>query len=86
MIYPGEYPTSANNSCAYVRGGVLSELVAFSDNLFANVAGPSEDVSTLFKVLSVPGDIITNKGGWRDSSFFKTILNKNKLSTQTLSA
>ena len=66
---PGGVPDSANNSCAYVRGGVLSELVAFSDNLFANVAGPSEDISTLFKVLSVPGDIITNKGGWRDSSF-----------------
>ena len=59
---PGGVPDSANNSCAYVRGGVVSELVAFSDNLFANVAGPSEDVSTLFKVLSVPGDIITNKG------------------------
>ena len=39
----------------------MSELVAFPDNLFANVAGPSEDISTLFKVLSVPGDIITNK-------------------------
>ena len=60
---------SSNNSCAYVRGGVLSELVVFADKLFANVAGPSEDVSTLFQVLSVPGDIITNKGGWRDSSF-----------------
>ena len=60
---------STNNSCAYVRGGVLSELVVFADKLFANVAGPSEDVSTLFQVLSVPGDIITNKGGWKDSSF-----------------
>ena len=41
----------------------------FGDKLFANVAGPSDDESTLFSILSIPGDIITNKGGWRDSSF-----------------
>ena len=57
------------NACAYVREGVLSELVIFSDKLFANVAGPSDDESTLFSILSIPGDVITNKGGWRDSSF-----------------
>ena len=66
---PGGVPDSANNSCAYVRGGVLSELVAFSDNLFANVAGPSADASTLYRVPALPGDIISNRGGWRDSSY-----------------
>ncbi len=57
------------NNCAYVREGVLSELVMFADKLYANVAGPSDDEDTLFSILSIPGDIITNKGGWRDSSF-----------------
>ena len=57
------------NACAYVREGVLSELVIFSDKLFANVAGPSDDESTLFSILSIPGDVISNRGGWRDSSF-----------------
>ena len=57
------------NNCAYVREGVLSELVMFSDKLYANVAGPSDDEDTLFSILSIPGDIISNKGGWRDSSF-----------------
>ena len=58
-----------NNRCAYVREGILSELVIFSDKLFANVAGPSDDESTLFSILSIPGDVISNRGGWRDSSF-----------------
>ena len=57
------------NACAYVREGVLSELVVFGDDLFANVAGPSDDESTLFTIPSIPGEIISNKGGWRDSSF-----------------
>ena len=57
------------NACAYVREGVLSELVIFGDTLFANVAGPSDDESTLFSIPSIPGEIISNKGGWRDTSF-----------------
>jgi len=56
-------------ACGFVRKGVLSELVVFGDKLFANVAGPTDDESTLFSILSIPGEIITNKGGWRDSSF-----------------
>ena len=56
-------------ACGFVRKGVLSELVVFGDKLYANVAGPSDDESTLFSILSIPGEIITNKGGWRDSSF-----------------
>ena len=58
-----------NNACAYINEGVLSELVVFGTNLYANVAGPSEDVSTLYRVPALPGDIISNRGGWRDSSY-----------------
>ena len=57
------------NACAYVREGVLSELVIFGDTLFANVAGPSDDESSLFSIPSIPGEIISNKDGWRDTSF-----------------
>ena len=57
------------NACGFVRKGILSELVIFGAKLYANVAGPSDDESTLFSILSIPGEIITNKGGWRDSSF-----------------
>ena len=66
---PGDVQNPNANACAYVREGILSELVVFSDKLFANVAGPADDEDTLFSILSIPGDIITNKGGWRDSSF-----------------
>ena len=48
---------------------MLSELVVFGTNLYANVAGPSEDASTLYRVPAIPGDIISNRGGWRDSSY-----------------
>ena len=48
---------------------MLSELVIFGDQLFANVAGPATDEETLVRILSVPGEVISNKGGWRDSSF-----------------
>ena len=58
-----------NNACAYINEGVLSELVVFGTNLYANVAGPSEDSSTLYRVPALPGDIISNRGGWRDSSY-----------------
>ena len=49
-----------NNACAYISEGVLSELVVFGTNLYANVAGPSEDASTLYRVPAIPGDIISN--------------------------
>ena len=32
---------------------MLSELVVFADKLYANVAGPSDDESTLFSILSI---------------------------------
>tara|TARA_S200000501_G_scaffold214001_1_gene200947 strand:+ start:1917 stop:6689 length:4773 start_codon:yes stop_codon:yes gene_type:complete len=66
---PEDVNRALGNICGYVRKGVLSELVIFGDKLFANVAGPSEDSETLISILSVPGEIISNKGGWRDSSF-----------------
>ena len=66
---PQDVNRALGNICGYVRKGVLSELVIFGDKLFANVAGPSEDTETLISILSAPGEIISNKGGWRDSSF-----------------
>ena len=66
---PADVENPSNNACAFVRKGVLSELVIFADKLFANVAGPTGDEDTLFSILSVPGEIMQNKGGWRDSSF-----------------
>ena len=66
---PPDVPNPGANACAFVRKGVLSELVIFSDKLFANVAGPTGDEDTLFSILSIPGEIIQNKGGWKDSSF-----------------
>ena len=47
LTTPGDINNPGLNACAYVSEGVLSELVAFGDKLFANVAGPSEDESTL---------------------------------------
>ncbi|MAH97900.1 MAG: pilus assembly protein PilY [Euryarchaeota archaeon] len=55
--------------CTFVREGVLSELVIFGDKLFANVAGPSENPETLYSILAVPGEVLSNRGGWRDTGF-----------------
>ena len=55
--------------CAYVREGVLSELVVFGDKLFANVAGPSDDPDTLYSVLAAPGEVLSNRSSWRDPGF-----------------
>ena len=66
---PADVNNPGLNACAYVRKGVLSELVIFADKLFANVAGPTGDEDTLFSILSVPGEIMQNKGGWRASRY-----------------
>ena len=66
---PADVNNPGANACAFVRKGILSELVIFADKLFANVAGPTGDEDTLFSILSIPGEIMQNKGGWRDSSF-----------------
>ena len=60
----------ANGSnCTFIRKGVLSELVIFGDKLYANVAGPSEDSDTLYSVIAVPGEVLSNTGGWRDTGY-----------------
>ena len=69
LTTPDDVNNPGANACAFVRKGVLSELVIFADKLFANVAGPTGDEDTLFSILSVPGEIMQNKGGWRDSSY-----------------
>ena len=57
------------SECLFVRQGVLSELVVFGDKLFANVAGPNQNESTLFSILALAGEVLSNKGGWRDVGF-----------------
>ena len=68
-----EIPDDSNaeplQECAFVREGILSELVVFGDTLFANVAGPKDTKDTLYKVLSAAGEVESNRGAWRDSGF-----------------
>jgi type IV pilus assembly protein PilY1 len=47
----------------------LSELVIFDNKLFANVAGPSETEQTLYSILAIAGEVLSNRGGWRDVGF-----------------
>ena len=56
-------------ACTFVREGVLSELVIFGDKLYANVAGPSDNPDTLYSILAIAGEVLSNKGGWRDTGF-----------------
>jgi type IV pilus assembly protein PilY1 len=56
-------------NCTFVREGVLSELVIFGDKLFANVAGPSDNENTLYSILALAGEVLSNRGGWRDVGF-----------------
>jgi type IV pilus assembly protein PilY1 len=61
---------AANGSdCKFVREGILSELVVFGDNLYANVAGPSEDADTLYSVMAAAGEVKSSRGSWRESGF-----------------
>ena len=61
--------TSNGKNCTFVRQGVLSELVMFGNYLFANVAGPSDNENTLYSILALAGEVLSNKGGWRDVGF-----------------
>ena len=54
--------------CSYIRQGILSEIVVFGDQLFANVAGPSEDEDTLFQTYAIKGEASSNKSNWRELS------------------
>ena len=61
--------TANARACKQIREGILSELVIFGDQLYANVAGPKEDADTLYSILSVPGEVRANRSGWRESGF-----------------
>jgi type IV pilus assembly protein PilY1 len=54
--------------CSFIRQGILSEIVVFGDQLFANVAGPSEDEDTLFQTYAIKGEVSSTTSNWRDSS------------------
>ena len=56
-------------ACKEIRQGILSELVIFGDQLYANVAGPKEDADTLYSILSASGEVSANRSGWRESGF-----------------
>ena len=68
-LVKGRNSQANDETCLFVRQGVLSELVIFGDKLFANVAGPSEDEDTLYSILAAPGEVIGNSSGWRESGF-----------------
>ncbi len=55
------------DACYFVRHGILSELVIFGDTLYANVAGPSATEETLVSILAGSGEVISNRGSWRES-------------------
>ena len=61
--------TANARACKQIREGILSELVIFGDQLYANVAGPKEDADTLYSILSAPGEVRANRSGWRESGF-----------------
>ena len=60
LLAPPEVDNPDLNACAFVRG-VLSELVIFGDKLFANVAGPSDDESTLFSIFLFQAMLLQTK-------------------------
>ena len=61
--------TKNARACKQIRQGILSELVIFGDQLFANVAGPKEDADTLYSILSAVGDVTFKSQHWRESGF-----------------
>ena len=52
----------------FIRQGILSEIVVFGDQLFANVAGPSTDEETLYQTYAIAGEVSSTTSNWRDSS------------------
>ena len=59
---------SVDNLLLTQLSGILSEIVVFADQLFANVAGPDEDKHTLYQTDAAKGEVSTSRGNWRDSS------------------
>ena len=47
----------------------LIRISNFGDKLYANVAGPSDNPDTLYSILAIAGEVLSNKGGWRDTGF-----------------
>jgi len=60
--------TDYGKNCSYIRQGILSEIVVFGDQLFANVAGPSEDEDTLYQTYAIKGEPSSNRSNWRELS------------------
>ena len=56
-----------DKQCYFVGKGILSELVVYGENLYANIAGPAETEKTLVKVLAAPGEIDTYRNSWRQN-------------------
>ena len=56
-----------DKQCHFVGRGVLSELVVYGDDLFANIAGPAETEKTLIKVKAAPGEIDTYRDSWKQN-------------------
>jgi type IV pilus assembly protein PilY1 len=60
---------AANESCYFVREGILSELVIFGSTLYGNVAGPSDTQDTLVSIFGGGGDSGSRSKSWRQQSF-----------------
>ena len=58
-----------DESCYFVRDGILSELVIFGDTLYGNVAGPSDTQDTLVSIFGGTGDSGSRSKSWRQQSF-----------------
>ena len=56
------------NECSFIRQGILSEIVVFGDQIFANVAGPDTDEATLYQTYAIAGEVSSTTSNWRDSS------------------
>ena len=66
LLSAGGDPSAA---CKEVREGILSRLIIFGDELFANVAGPSKDEDTLYQIIAGVGESSSRRSTWRDGGF-----------------
>ncbi len=66
LLSAGGDPSKA---CKEVRQGILSRLIIFGDELFANVAGPSKDEDTLYQIIAAVGEPSSRRSTWRDGGF-----------------
>ena len=62
--------TSLNKECAYVGKGVLSKVIVFGNNLYANIAGESVgDKTDLVEMKDKKPDITYFRSSWREGNF-----------------